>query len=214
MLLRIVCMIIGYIFGLFQTGYLYGKLKHVDIREHGSGNAGTTNAIRVLGKKAGAVTYLGDALKAIAAGLLIRGVFSQSDINIIILILYSGIGVILGHNFPFYMKFKGGKGIAASSGVIISLLDWRLIVIGFVVFAGLTILTRYVSLGSLGLMAGFLIFFILFVQLNMIAVGGEYRIEAYILVFLITCLAFFQHRANIIRLINGTERKLGQKKEG
>lgn len=210
MFLRILCIIIGYIFGLFQTAYIYGRLNHVDIREHGSGNAGATNAIRVFGKKAGIITYIGDALKAVAAGLLVRALFGDSDINIIVLILYTGIGAVLGHNFPFYLKFKGGKGIAASSGVIISLMDWKLILLGFIIFVGVTLVTRYVSAGSLSLMLGFFILFVLFDQLGMSELGAGFRIEAYILVFIISCLAFFQHRANILRLIKGNENKIGQ----
>lgn len=213
-MLRIVCILIGYIFGLFQTGYIYGRLNHVDIREHGSGNAGTTNAMRVLGKKAGIITYIGDALKAVAAGFVIRLLFADSDINIIVLILYSGIGVVLGHNFPFYMNFKGGKGVAASSGVIVSILDWRLIVIGLSLFIGITIITRYVSLASLSLMTSFFILFVIFSNYGIIEITNKYKLESYILVLIIALLAFFQHRANIARLIKGTESKLGQKKDG
>ncbi len=100
---RLICIIIGYIFGLFQTGYIYGRLHRIDIREHGSGNAGTTNAMRTLGKKAGIITYVGDMLKAVVASFIVRLIFSNSNIDIVTLILYSGIGVVLGHNFPVYL---------------------------------------------------------------------------------------------------------------
>ena len=126
---RLICLVIGYAFGLFQTGYIYGKLHGIDIRKEGSGNAGTTNALRVLGKKAGIITYIGDMVKAVLAAMVVRLIFGQSHADIImVLVLYSGIGVILGHNFPFYLGFKGGKGIAASSGVIVALGYWPLII--------------------------------------------------------------------------------------
>ena len=103
----------GYCFGLFQTGYIYGEKHGVDIRTQGSGNAGTTNTLRVLGWKAGLITFLGDLFKAIFAVLLIRFIFIGKYPDAVkILELYAGFGAVLGHNFPFYLKFKGGKGIA------------------------------------------------------------------------------------------------------
>ena len=215
---RIICIVIGYIFGLFQTGYIYGKLNHVDIRDYGSGNAGTTNAMRVLGKKAGIITYLGDCLKAVAASLVIYFLFkSQPSDYLFMLKIYGGLGVVLGHNFPFYMGFKGGKGIAASSGVILGLGDMKLTLIALFTFV--IVLTKYVSVGSLTMMAGFFVEFIVFNELkiigfknNMHFMGNE-RIEVYILVFVISALAFIKHRANIQRLIAGNERKIGQKKD-
>ncbi len=213
---RIICLVIGYVFGLFQTGYIYGKLHGIDIRKEGSGNAGTTNALRVLGKKAGVITYAGDMLKAVLAAAVVRLIFGESHKDIImVLVLYCGLGVILGHNFPFYLGFKGGKGIAASSGVIIAIGYWPLILLGFCTFMTLTIVSRYVSLGSLVMMTGFLIEFIIFGIKGM--VPGLYPaelVEAIIIVAVITILAFWRHRANIGRLIHGNERKLwGGKKE-
>ena len=217
---RIICIVIGYIFGLFQTGYIYGKLNHVDIRDFGSGNAGTTNAMRVLGKKAGIVTYIGDCVKAVLAILLICLIYkNETSGDLFILKLYGGLGVVLGHNFPFYMKFKGGKGIAASSGVILGLWDFKLSVIALITFVLVTVLTKYVSVGSLAMMAGFFIEFIIFNELNILGFrnnmkySGNGRIEVYILVFIISALAFVKHSANIKRLIDGNERKIGQKKE-
>lgn len=212
---RIICLIIGYACGLFQTGYLYGKMKHVDVREFGSGNAGTTNTMRVLGKKAGVITYLGDSLKAVAAGVITNLIYGGSCQNmILVLLLYTGLGVVLGHNFPFYMGFKGGKGIAASSGVLIALFDWKLIVLAFLTFVIVTTISKYVSLGSLCMMAGFFIELVIFGQLGMVHnLHPDNRMEAYIIGFILSALAFYRHRANIGRLLNGTERKIGQKKE-
>lgn len=213
---RIICLVIGYAFGLFQTGYIYGKLHGIDIRKEGSGNAGTTNALRVLGKKAGVITYAGDMLKAVLAATVVRLIFGDSHKDIImVLVLYCGLGVILGHNFPFYLGFKGGKGIAASSGVIVALGYWPLILLGFCTFMVVTIISRYVSLGSLVMMTGFMVEFIIFGINDM--VPGLYPaelIEAIVIVVVITLLAFWRHRANIGRLIHGNERKLwGGKKE-
>lgn len=216
-LYRVLAIIIGYVFGLFQTGYLYGRMNNIDIREYGSGNAGTTNAMRVLGKKAGIITYFGDALKGVFCGLFIRLVFDLGiglDLSFVfVLVLYGGLGVVLGHNFPFYMNFKGGKGIAAISGVIVSLLDWKLIIIAAVAFFGIAFISKYVSLGSICMVILFFGFTVLFGQLDMLPISNSaHAVETYILVFLMSALAIFKHRENIKRLLNGTERKIGEKK--
>ena len=123
---RIICLVIGYVCGLFQTGYIIGKLHKTDIREHGSGNAGTTNAFRTFGKKAGALTLLGDCLKCVLAIVIVRMIYGNSMSGILpLLTLYAALGCILGHNFPISMEFRGGKGIAASVGMIIAF-DWRI----------------------------------------------------------------------------------------
>ena len=124
---RGICLILGYVCGLLQTGYIYGKIHGIDIRQYGSGNSGTTNALRVLGKKAGLIVFIGDAFKALIPCLLVRAFcLGRPELTgeAYLLVLYLGFGVILGHNFPFYMNFKGGKGIAATAGGLASL-DWR-----------------------------------------------------------------------------------------
>ena len=131
---RLICLAIGYGFGLLQTGYLYGRAKGIDIRDHGSGNAGTTNALRTLGKKAGLITFLGDAFKCVFAVLLVWVLFHNSCADIMTLLkLYTGAGVILGHNYPFYLKFRGGKGSAASAGMFLSF-DWIIVGCALVTF--------------------------------------------------------------------------------
>ena len=116
---RIIALLIGYGFGLFQTGYLYGKSKGIDIRQQGSGNAGTTNSLRVLGWKAGIITFAGDLLKAVFAILLVKLIFHGTyGADTKVLELYAGFGTVLGHNFPCYLQFRGGKGIACTTGVI------------------------------------------------------------------------------------------------
>ena len=149
-------------------------------------------------------------VKAVLAAMVVRLIFGQSHADIImVLVLYSGFGVILGHNFPFYLGFKGGKGIAASSGVIVALGYWPLILLGFCTFMIVTIISRYVSLGSLVMMTGFLVEFIIFAVNGMIP--GLYPaelVEAVVIVAILTVLAFWRHRANIVRLVHGNERRL------
>ncbi|MDE7249983.1 MAG: glycerol-3-phosphate acyltransferase, partial [Lachnospiraceae bacterium] len=134
---RIICIVIGYVFGLFQTAFIYGKLHGIDIREHGSGNAGTTNTLRVLGTKAGLIVLAGDIIKCILAIVLCSVLFDKTHPNEIYLLkLYAAAGAILGHNFPFYLHFKGGKGIAATAGLILAFHPY-FIVMGVIVFFGI-----------------------------------------------------------------------------
>ncbi len=210
---RIICIIIGYVFGLFQTGYIYGKLHHVDIRQYGSGNAGTTNALRVLGKKAGIITYVGDCLKAVLAGAVVRLIFRESHPEMLqLLVIYGGFGVVLGHNYPFYLNFKGGKGIAATSGMVLAF-DWRLALCICAIFTIVVVISRYVSLASLIMMIGFMILLILGGQTGQYGLSTAYLYEVYAVGAVMTCLAFYKHKANIGRLLHGTENKLGAKKE-
>lgn len=218
-LYRIISLLIGYIFGLFQTGYILGRLKGIDIRQYGSGNSGTTNASRVLGKKAGIMVYIGDCLKAIICCTLIRVLFHGIAPDMVgLLVLYAGFGVVIGHNYPFYMNFKGGKGIAATSGAVIAFGDWRIIVICLAVFIIVVLSTRYMSIASLCVVTTYLLTTILFGQFNHIGLYGSYvhadhLLECYIVALAFTASAFFSHRENIKRLLNGTERRLGDPKE-
>ena len=115
---RLICVLVGYVFGLIQTGYLYGKKNGVDLRKKGSGNAGTTNALRTMGWKAGGVTLLGDCFKCVAAVVVVHMIYGKTHTDMMpLLSMYAGMGVVLGHNYPFYLNFKGGKGIAATAGL-------------------------------------------------------------------------------------------------
>lgn len=220
-LVRILCIIIGYLFGLIQTAYIYGRVHGIDIREYGSGNSGTTNALRVLGKKAGLVVFLGDLLKATAACVLARVIGTMFFPDIVYpMILWSGLGVVIGHNFPFYMHFKGGKGIAATAGVILGLLDWRIIVLCLTVFIICVAVTRYVSLGSLIVVTLFLVSFVflgfhegIVNPATGIVYAGNELLESYIVILLFTALAFYRHKANIVRLVHGNENKIFSKKK-
>jgi glycerol-3-phosphate acyltransferase PlsY len=197
----IICVIIGYLFGCFSTGFFIGKLNKVDIREYGSKSSGTTNALRTLGPKAGFLTLLGDMLKAIIAIILIRFVVFPGSEYLKLLTLYTGLGVVIGHNFPVWLKFKGGKGIAATAGAMVAFDPW-IIPFGLPVFAIAVAITRYVSVGSLLLALMFPIWVI-------IRNPGEVHMLLIALAY--TVLAFIKHRSNIKRLINGNENKLGQR---
>ena len=158
---RIICLIAGYLCGLLQSGYFYGKTHKIDIRKYGSGNSGTTNALRVMGPKAGAVVFFGDFLKSLLPCLAVRLVFQNQPEMIYVLILYTGFGVILGHNYPFYLQFKGGKGIAATAGLIMAT-DLRMTLLCLTSFILIVLITRYVSLGSLVVATIFLIWMCVF----------------------------------------------------
>lgn len=217
-LYRILCLIGGYAFGLFQTAYIIGKLHHIDIREYGSGNSGATNALRVLGKKAGIMVYLGDCLKCVVACLITRLLFNHLNPDItLLLVIYTGLGVVLGHVFPFYMGFKGGKGISAISGAVISLLDLRIIIPCLIVFILVVAISKYVSLGSIVLMVQMWAMYAVFVILNpmygVYHLGQNYVVESIIILGCLAGLAIYKHKANIVRLIHGQENKLGQKKQ-
>ena len=198
-----VCLVIGYIFGCFQTGFFYGKLLHgIDVRNYGSGNAGTTNTLRTLGKKAGYIVFFGDALKAVFAVWLIRYLLFPQDPAIHALEMLTALGVVLGHNFPFYMNFKGGKGIAATGGLMFAL-DWRMALIAAIIFGIVFFATRYVSVGSLTITAVFPLMVIFFFR-------GEWVMFGLSLIF--TAMAWWRHKENIKRLLSGTENKFEKKK--
>lgn len=207
-MIRILCLLIGYVFGLFQTAYFYGKSKGIDIREHGSGNSGTTNALRVMGTKAGLIVFAGDCIKCILAVTLVRLLFAHSYGDTMeLLALYTAAGCILGHNYPFYMNFKGGKGIAATAGLIISLHP-LFIPIGLLSFFGTFMITHYVSLGSLLVYATLLAEMILLGQNGVFEGLTQIQLyEMYAVTFLLAVMAYWKHKDNIVRLIRGNERK-------
>lgn len=205
---RGICLAIGYIFGLFQTGYIYGKAHNVDIRQQGSGNAGTTNALRTLGWKAGLITFIGDLGKAMLAMLVAWLLFHEKyPDGVKLLEMYAGFGAVLGHNFPFYLKFKGGKGIACTSGFILAFCPF-MAPICLILFIGAVVITRYVSLGSILVVVSFFIQLMIFGQMDWIKVNPELLLEVYVVGGLFSILALWRHRANIRRLLSGTENKL------
>ncbi len=209
---RIIALAVGYFLGIFQTGYFYGKKHGIDIRTQGSGNAGTTNTLRVLGWKAGAVTFAGDLCKAILAVVIIHFLYRGRYPGAVgVLELYAGFGAVLGHNFPFYLKFQGGKGIACTSGMILAVCPMAA-PLCLVLFIGAVAFTRYVSLGSILVVIAFLIQVVLFGQYGFLSVDADYLMEFYIVSACFTAMGLWRHRANIGRLLSGTENKFGMKK--
>lgn len=198
------CILIGYAFGCIQSSYLAGKIfKKIDIRDFGSGNAGATNAFRVFGKKLGTACLVLDALKGIVAVLIAKYCFDDANI---LLLLITGFAVVLGHNFPFYMKFKGGKGIAASLGIFLAI-DYRVFLIAGIIPLIILISTKYMSIASLTLSVLLVVFMGIFYR------SDPNIIYIVLMTFVFAVLAFWQHRSNIKRLLNGTENKIGAKKE-
>jgi len=204
---RIFCLLIGYVFGLFQTAYIYGRLHGIDIRNYGSGNAGTTNTLRVFGTKAGLLVLLGDIMKCILAVVITGVIFGDSHPDMVYLLkMYTAAGAIIGHNFPFYLKFKGGKGIAATAGLILSFHPY-LIPMGVILFFGAFFITHYVSLGSLLVYAGFMIELVILGQMGIFGMSQAFLTEMYLIAGFLTVMAYWKHRENIKRLVSGTERK-------
>lgn len=213
------CLLVGYLLGSVNGSIIVGRCMGIDIRSQGSKNAGATNALRVLGKKAAALVFLFDFFKAVLAVLLARfaagwvlslGVLQES--NAADFSLYgqylAGLGAVLGHNFPLYFHFKGGKGILASWGVIM-ILDYRIAIALVIVFILVVWATRYVSLASITSAILYPLFVIAFNAGNL-QPGTAYYIA---LSLIISILAVYRHRANIARLTSGTESKLGAKKD-
>lgn len=212
---RIICLVIGYVFGLFQTAYIYGKLHGIDIRNYGSGNAGTTNTLRVLGMKAGVLVLAGDIIKCILAVVASNIIFGRTHPDMIYLLkLYAAAGAVLGHNFPFYLKFKGGKGIAATAGMVLSFHSY-FIPVAVALFFGIFFTTHYVSLGSLLLYVGIFIEMVVLGQMGVFGMTQPLLNELYAVTAVLTVMAYYKHRENIKRLVSGTERKtyLGHKNE-
>lgn len=207
-MIRLVCVMIGYALGLIQTGYIYGKTQNVDIRKLGSGNAGATNATRTLGIKAGIITLLGDCFKCVFAVVLVHLLFGESHSDIHpVLSMYAGMGAVLGHNYPFYMKFKGGKGIATTAGLILSTTNPYMVLICLAAFILIVATTRYVSLGSMAVATIYFIEVLVYGQMGGYPVTCTGLMEMYIIAGLLMLSAFYKHKANIKRLLSGTENK-------
>lgn len=206
---RLICVIIGYAFGLLQTSYLYGKKHNIDIRKQGSGNAGTTNALRTMGWKAGLITLLGDCFKCVFAVVAVHLIYGKSHTDMLpMLAMYAGMGAVLGHNYPFYLKFKGGKGIAATAGLLLSTTNVWMVLICLFAFLLIVGVTRYVSLGSLVVVILYLIEVVVYGQMGGFGIAQNYLYEMYAIAAFLMISAFYKHRANIQRLLSGTENKL------
>lgn len=194
-----VSFVLSYLIGAISFSYIITKkIKKVDIRKHGSGNAGATNTLRVLGAGPAAGVLLLDVLKGVAAVLIAEGLGLAPWA-----VALSGFFAILGHNFPVYYGFKGGKGVATTIGVFFMLMFPYVLISGVLAIL-VIVLTRFVSLGSL-------VFIVLTPVIGLIL--GHYPGGVIFITFLIAVLAVFQHRGNISRLLHGEENKIGHKKE-
>ena len=209
-MLRILLSIIGYFIGNIETGYIFGKLNKMDIRNYGSGNAGATNTLRVLGPKAGLIVFFGDFCKSLIPCLVVRYIFRDNVSLSYVYMLYIGLGVVLGHNFPFYLGFKGGKGVASTAGIIMAL-DYRIAFVCLAVFILIVAITRYVSLASIVVMIIFIGMSHMLVKTSYGFTDGSSPMEFRLLIVIIGFLSIFMHRANIKRLLSGTENKIGKK---
>ena len=189
---------IGYLFGCIQSPYILVRLiKKVDIRKEGSGNAGATNVSRVLGFKYGILAGAIDVLKAIVTILVIKSLYVDSDI----LIMIGSLACILGHIYPFYLQFKGGKGVATTIGMLVGINIW-FGVVALVILVIITALTGYVALASI----------IIYITLPFMLYFYGMSLPCVAISIVISALGIYKHRANIVRLMNHEENKFLKKK--
>lgn len=194
---QILTLLISYFVGTISGSYIIGNLfLNKDIRKYGSGNAGTTNAMRVLGKKAGVLTFLIDFLKGALVTLIIRRIFGDEFVPLAIL------GAVIGHDFPFYMKFKGGKGVATTLGAL-ALFNFPLTLICYVVWVLGTVLTKIVSVGSILFFVSIIIVYSFMSNLAMSNI---------LIIDIIALIGIIRHNDNIKRIIAGNENKIGGRK--
>ena len=211
-LIRILCVIIGYGFGLFQTGYLYGRSQGVDIRTKGSGNTGATNALRVFGLKGGLIVLFFDALKAFLPCLAVRLIF-KGDPYWIVYLVYVAFGVALGNNYPCWLQFKGGKGVATTLGWALAW-DPLSTGIGLVWFFFVAVTTGYVSLASITTALGVVALALVYGYRTFVSpFESPVFIEFFLMVVVLMTLLILRHRSNIRRLFSGTENRFGHKKK-
>ena len=205
----IIVAIIAYLIGSINFSVLISKkMAGFDVREKGSGNAGTTNMLRSVGKKAAVITLVCDILKGVVSiviAIIVGNIAKNLDRELLLQI--SGIAVVLGHTFPIFFGFKGGKGVATSLGVLL-MTNWQIGLICLVFALVLMALSKMVSLGSVGAAILFPVL-VLFIHTNFtVSEGSSYLIYSIILAVIVA----FNHRSNIKRILNGTENKLSFKK--
>jgi len=190
---NLLVILIAYLIGNFSTSYFVGKLfAKIDIREHGSGNAGSTNVLRTLGKKAAALTLLGDLLKGVLA------IYLGNRFGTEFLALACGVAVVIGHNWPMLLGFKGGKGIATTMGVALAV---KPIIALICISIGASILYKYKYVSLASIIAISLFPFILYI----------YGLNYFLFGLILALLAIYKHRENIKRLLAGNESKIGEK---
>lgn len=198
----ILAIILSYLIGSIPSGYIAGKLKGIDIREHGSGNIGFTNVLRVLGILPGVIVLLADVGKAVIAVLAVSQLGRlQPGAMAPYLPALCGGTVLLGNVWTIFLKFRGGKGVATSLGIFLSISPIAGL-ISLAVWIIVVVITRYVSLGSILLCISFCI--------TVFITNGEYIWGIRILALVVTVIVIYRHKGNIQRLISGEERKFGQ----
>ncbi len=192
----ILTIIISYLIGCFSSAYFIGKVfKKIDIRGYGSGNSGATNALRVMGLQLGALTFVFDILKGVVAVLIGRKILGTNGD------LVGGFFAVIGHNWPVFIKFKGGKGVATSIGALM-MINLPTFVIAASIGLLLVFITRYVSLGSLC--------FLLSTPIIYLILNKDISIEYLIFTLLLGTLSVIRHKDNIKRLREGNENKIGR----
>lgn len=204
-MLNILFLLLAYLLGSIPFSYLFGELfKHQDLRKFGSGNLGATNAFRVFGKAVGSLVMVFDVVKS---GLLVFLMIQYSDSFSFITInpLYFGLASVIGHVYPVWFKFKGGKGVATSFGLLLAF-DWKIALIMAIIFFAIQIATRYVSVSSV--LSAIAVFF-LNVYLYFFSGNPLYHtIHLLIVTFVAVMIIVFKHRSNYERLKKGTENKV------
>jgi len=198
---------VAYFIGSIPFGFVIAKARGIDIRTHGSGNIGATNVWRVLGRKYGLLTFAGDAAKgwvAVLGGIWIGGQFPGAFRDEAFAGITAAIGCILGHSFPIWLRFKGGKGVATSLGVIIGMMPLASVLV-FVLWAVIFKVSRYVSLASIVAAAA------LPVVVGVLRFAGRYGDGHFYFACAAAALVIHRHRANIQRLLEGTENRFGTK---
>lgn len=209
---RIICILIGYACGNIITGMIIGKIKGVDLTKEGSGNPGSTNSLRTMGVGAGVMTLAGDCLKCILAVFLAWLVFHNRVEGIKILMAYAAFGCVLGHDFPIALKFKGGKGVACTLGMVIAVFPYCF-PIAAIFFLVPVFITKYVSLGSMIAVVAVAINAMVLVNLGIVdnQYFGNEKIEIQVIAWIFAILIIILHHKNIGRLIRGEENKLSFK---
>ena len=209
MALYIIMGLIAYAIGSVNFSVILSKkMAGFDVREKGSGNAGTTNMLRSVGKKAAAVTLICDILKGIVAiiiAIVLGNIFNVENKSLLVQI--AGIAVVIGHTFPIFFQFKGGKGVATSLGILL-MSNWQIGLICLVFALVLMVLTRMVSVGSCAAAVLFPILTLFIKDNYIVSEGNSYLIYSIILAVIV----LFNHRANIKRILNGTENRISFKK--
>ena len=209
MVLNVITAIIAYLIGSVNFSVILSKkMAGFDVREKGSGNAGTTNMLRSVGKKAAALTLLCDVLKGVVSILIAMFIGWAFKVeNQSLLVQIAGIAVVIGHTFPIFFGFKGGKGVATSLGILI-MSNWQIGLICLVFGIVLIALTRMVSLGSCAAAVLFPVLTLFITDNYIVSQGGGYFIYSVILAIIV----LFNHRSNIKRILSGTENKISFKK--